>query len=100
MRMVKHLCPFIPIFFGGIIKAEASIQSIAGPVFKPGGAGFAIIQLMLIAAVGSLAGYIASAVGKGQIAGFIKMTTVFSCIGVVAAQILAAINTFAKLIGA
>lgn len=101
MKILKYAS--LPIIFmvSHIRTAEAATGAakVAGEVFGRGGPGYAIVQLMFIAAVGALAGFIAQAVGKGQIAGFIKIITVFSCISVVATQILNAINVFCKLIG-
>lgn len=73
------------IIFGGI----------AAQTFSIGGPGAAIVQLLLIAAFGSLVGYVVSALGQGQIASMIKLLTVFSCIGIVITQVLKAINTIA-----
>lgn len=74
------------------------IGNIAVGTFGPGGPGVLIISLLLIALVGWLAGYIAQAAGKGQIAGMIHVVTVFSCIGMVAEAALKALGTLAKLL--
>lgn len=77
----------------------AAIGKAALSTFGPGGPGMMIIQLMLIAVVGWLAGYIAQAAGKGQIAGMIHVATVFSCIAIVAGVALNAINAVASFLG-
>lgn len=64
---------------------------IATQTFSVGGPGAAIVQLLLIAAFGSLTGYVVSALGQGQIASMIKLLTVFACIGIVIAQVMKAI---------
>jgi hypothetical protein len=69
---------------------------IATSTFSPGGPGAAIVELMLIAAFGSLVNYVVSALGQGQIASMIKLVTVFSCIGIVIAQILKAIGSICR----
>lgn len=69
---------------------------VAAQTFGAGGVGFAIVQLMLIAAFGALASYIASAVGQGQIASMIKMVTVFCCIAIVINSIWHAVAAVAK----
>ncbi len=84
-----------PAYAGG---AEA-IGQAALSTFGPGGPGMMIIQLMLIAVVGWLAGYVAQAAGKGQIAGMIHVATVFSCISIVAAVAMKAINAIGNFLG-
>jgi len=58
-----------------------------------------IAQLMLIAVVGWLCGYIAQAAGKGQIAGMIHVTTIFSCIAIVASVAFTAIEKISHFFG-
>jgi len=77
---------------GAIAKAAAATFGASGP-------GLVIVQLLLIACVGWLSGYIAQAVGQNQIASMIKITTVFSCISLVAGTAYKAINTVAKFLG-
>jgi hypothetical protein len=50
---------------------------VASTTLGPGGAGFAIVELVTIAAFGSLSNYITSALGQSQIGGMIKLVTVF-----------------------
>ncbi|AEG58995.1 hypothetical protein [Desulforamulus ruminis] len=75
------------------------IGRIAGTTFGPGGPGTLIISLLLIALVGWLSGYIAQACGKGQVAGMIHVTTVFSCIALVAESALKALGSLTKFLG-
>ena len=79
--------------------STGAIGKAALSTFGTGGPGMVIIQMMLIAVVGWLFGYIAQAVGQGQIAGMIKITTVFSCIGLVAGTAFKAITTVAEFLG-
>ena len=72
---------------------------IAAQTFGVGGAGSAIVQLLLIAAFGSLVGYVVSALGQGQIASMIKLLTVFACIGIVISQVWQAISIISKAFG-
>lgn len=65
-------------------SAAGAIGALGWSTFGPGGPASMIAQLMLIAVVGWLAGYIAQAAGKGQIAGMIHVTSVFCCIAIVA----------------
>jgi hypothetical protein len=82
------------------VGAVASpIGAIAGATFGPGGPGSIIAQLMLIAVVGWLCGYIAQAAGKGQIAGMIHVATVFSCIAIVADVAYRAIDKIGHFLG-
>jgi hypothetical protein len=72
---------------------------VAAQTFGSGGAGFAIVQLMLIAAFGALSSYIASALGQGQVASMIKMVAVFSCIAIVIHSVWKAIAAVAQAFG-
>ena len=84
----------LPVHASTGAMAKAALST-----FGQGGPGLAIIQMMLIAVVGWLFGYIAQAVGQGQIAGMIKITTVFSCISIVAGTAFKAITTVAEFLG-
>lgn len=75
------------------------LTTIAQSTFGPGGPGVVIAQLMLIAVVGWLCGYIAQAAGKGQIAGMIHVASTFSCIAIIAGVALNAINAVGKFLG-
>ncbi|MDO7786108.1 hypothetical protein [Desulforamulus aquiferis] len=75
------------------------IKDVAVSTFGVGGPGFLIISLLLIALVGWLAGYIAQACGKGQIAGMIHIVSVFSCISIVAGAALKALGSVASFLG-
>jgi hypothetical protein len=72
---------------------------VASATFAAGGPGFAIVQLLVIAAFGSLVGYILSALGQGQISNMTKLLTVFACIGIVIAQVMKAIGAVAGAFG-
>lgn len=72
---------------------------VASQTFGPGGAGVAIVQLLLIAGFGTLCGYITSALGQGQISGMVKLVTVFSCITLVISVIWKAIAAVAQAFG-
>lgn len=76
-----------------------SLKDVADKTFGSGGPGVAIIQLLLIAAVGWIAGYIAQAFGKGQIANMIHMTALFSCLTIVASVAWNAIKYVATFAG-
>jgi hypothetical protein len=75
------------------------IGGIAAETFSVGGAGGAIVQLLLIAGFGTLASYIVSALGQGQISSMVKLVTVFSCIGLIINVIWQAISAVANAFG-
>ena len=77
----------------------ASLSDLAGSTFGTGGPAAVIVQLMLVGVVGWLLNYIVSAAGQGQIAGMIKVTTVFVCISLVAKTAWGAIQTVAAIAG-
>lgn len=76
-----------------------TLNQIAASTFGTGGVGVVLIQLMLCAVVGWLLTYIASAVGQGQIAGMIRIATVFICISLVADTAWKAIKVVAAMAG-
>lgn len=76
--------------------AEAGVMA---DTFRSGGAGYAIVQLLLVAAATMLFSTITSALGKGQIAKMINIVGVFSCIGIVGSLILDVISSIAKAFG-
>lgn len=68
-------------------------------IFGPGGAGFVIVEICFIAMVGWLAGYLATAAGRGNLAQMIQVASVFIAITLVAAQAVLALRAFAAFIG-
>ena len=72
---------------------------VAAQTFGAGGPGFAIVQLLVIASFGALAGYIISALGQGQIGSMVKLLTVFACITIVISQVMKAIGAVANAFG-
>ncbi len=92
----------IPIFVGSVIftlnpggVAGVTTAGILAETFKPGGVGGTIVQMLVIAAFGTLSTYITSALGQGQISSMIKLGTVFSCIGLCISLIWGAIEKVA-----
>ena len=63
------------------------------------GVGLPIVQLMVLAAFGWICSYITSALGHGQVAGMIKVVTVFLCIGLVIGVVIGAISKVASAFG-
>lgn len=61
--------------------------------------GLPVVQLLLLSAFGWISSYIAAALGQGQIAGMIKVATVFSCIVLVVGIVLGAISKVANAFG-
>lgn len=72
---------------------------LASQTFSAGGPGAAIVQLLLLAAFGSVVNYVVSALGQNQIASMIKLMTIFACIGLVITQVMKAINAIANGFG-
>lgn len=81
------------------------IMFIAGPAYAGVGAdtlrgvGLPLVQLMVVAAFGSILCYITSAFGQGQVSSMIKLVTVFLCISVVIGVVWNAISKIAKVFG-
>lgn len=84
------------IFFAFLLVPSMAEAGVIGQTFAPGGAGFAIVQLLVLAAFGALAYYVVSALGHGQIASMIKLVTVFSCISIIIGVVWGAISSIAK----
>lgn len=72
---------------------------IAAQTFSAGGPGVCIVQLLLIAAFGSLSGYVISALGHSQIASMVKLLSVFACLSIVIAQVMKAISAISSAFG-
>lgn len=81
------------------LVAEPAYAGAASQTFGSGGPGLAIVQLVLMAAFGSLCYIVAGALGQGQIANMIKLVTVFSCIALVIGVVWKAIAAIAKAFG-
>lgn len=63
------------------------------------GVGLPLVQLMVVAAFGSILCYITSAFGQGQVSSMIKLVTVFLCISVVIGVVWSALSKIAKIFG-
>lgn len=61
--------------------------------------GLPIIQLLVVAAFGSLVCYITSALGQGQISSMIKLISIFVCISIVIGTVWKAISAIAHTFG-
>lgn len=61
------------------------------------GIGSAVVIMLRIAAIGTIASYIAQALNQGQIASMLKVATVFSCLGIIITVIVDALNKIEKL---
>lgn len=72
---------------------------IAAETFGNGGPGVCIVQLLCIAAFGSLANYVISALGQAQIASMVKLLSVFACISIVISQVMKAVAAISSAFG-
>lgn len=79
-----------------MVVAQPAWAGAAAETMGPGGPGFAVVQLMLVAAFGALCFYITQALSLGQVAGMIKLVTVFTCIGIVISAVWSAISAVAS----
>jgi len=92
LRFIILAAFLLPLSRVGIAEA-----GVVGDTFSKGGAGFAIVQLLILAAFGALAVYVISALGYGQVASMTKLVTVFSCISIVIGTVWAAISKIANV---
>lgn len=92
----RHLSIFAGIV---LMTAQPAFAGAAAQTFGPGGPGLAIVQLVLMAAFGSLCYIVAGALGQGQIANMIKLVTVFTCIAIVIGVVWKAIAAIATAFG-
>ena len=81
---------------GSLPVAQAGL---AAETFRLGGAGGAIVQLLLIASVGKLSQYFAGAFKQGQIADMISLLTVLGCIGVIIDVVWKLLSQIATVFG-
>lgn len=82
-----------------LAAAHPAWAGAAADVFTGSGPGVAIVHLLLLAAFGTLASYVVSALGSGQVASMVKLVTVFGCLGLVVNVIWGAISSIAKVFG-
>lgn len=87
---------FVSIALMMCTKGNVAYAGVVGDTFKANGTGFAIVQLMVLSSFGALVYYIVSALGNGQVAGMIKVVTVFSCISVTISVVWGCISNVAK----
>lgn len=80
------------VAYPGLAAAGVASQTLTG-------VGLPIVQLMVLAAFGWISSYITSALGHGQVAGMIKIVTVFICIGLVVGIVIGAISKVAAAFG-
>jgi hypothetical protein len=84
-------------FVAVIVSPQAALAGVASQTLT--GIGLPLVELMILAAFGWIGGYIASALGNGQIAGMIKVTCVFLAIGLVIGIVVGAISKVAGAFG-
>ncbi|MDZ4042535.1 MAG: hypothetical protein U1D96_03470 [Eubacteriales bacterium] len=82
-----------------IVSAQPAWAGAAADTFGAGGPGLALVQLLLLAAFGTLLSYVVSALGHGQIASMVKLLTVFGCISLVINVVWSTIATIASVFG-
>ncbi|MDA8212133.1 MAG: hypothetical protein M0021_09690 [Clostridia bacterium] len=75
------------------------MAELAKHTFGFGGPAAVMVQLMLIAVVGWLLETLAQAAKNGKAAGFIRIVTIFVCIGLVVSEVAKAIGAVAGIAG-
>lgn len=100
MRIITTFALAVAILCFVVLPAEAANRTadLFKP-FSPSGPAWSIVQLLVIAVGGTAAGMFASALGKGQIANWIKLLTTLACIGTVVIEISKAVTSVFKLMG-
>lgn len=86
----------ISVIMAMLLVPCIAYAGILAEAFGPGGVGFPIVLLLVVAAFGALVCYITSALGMGQISSMVKLVTVFGCISIVINSIWNAISAIAK----
>ena len=94
---VQKIIPCVVIAL--LLLPRIAYAGVMADTFSAGGAGFAIVQLLIIAAFGALAVLITNALGKAQVSAMIKIVTVFSCLAIVIGVVVSAIGAVAKAFG-
>lgn len=85
------------IVFAVVFLPVPAFAGVGADTLK--GVGMPLVQLMVVAAFGSILCYITSAFGQGQVSSMIKLVTVFLCISVVIGVVWNALSKIARVFG-
>ena len=90
----------LPMFAAAVAEpGKFSLGAVAGVTFGPSGAGFVLMQLLLLAVVGWSINQIALAMGHGQLGNQAKMVTTLVAFILIVGTVVNAIKSFGRLLG-
>ena len=95
-RVLKYT---IPLVLTTTNAYASGLTAAASAVFSPGKPGFVVISLMMVAVVSWLAEFLASTVGKGQIASMIRVGGTFAAIILVGNALWSVLKIISNLAG-
>lgn len=78
---------------------DLAYAGVLSDTFSKGGAGYAVVQIMVLAAAGYLFSFVVSALGHHQLSNMIKVVTVFSCFSIGLSVVISAIVSVAQTFG-
>jgi len=89
----------VPVFSAVATGGKMSMGVVAGATFGPGGPGFVLLQILLLAVVGYMIDWIASATGHKQLGSMAKTVTLLSAFGIVVGSIAQALQKLWDFVG-
>ncbi|HBV97801.1 MAG: hypothetical protein JL50_02830 [Peptococcaceae bacterium BICA1-7] len=89
----------MPMFAAAVVPEKFSLGAVAGATFGPSGAGFVLMQILLLAVVGWGINQVASAVGNAQLGSQAKMVTTLVCFVLVIGTVVKALKSFLQVLG-
>lgn len=88
-----------PVLAVAVTGKKMSLGTVAGATFGPDGPGFVLLQILLLAVVGYMIDWIASATGHKQLGSMAKTVTLISAVGLVIGTIGKALQKIWEFIG-
>lgn len=89
----------MPVFAAAVAPEKFSFGAVAGATFGPGGVGFVLMQLLLLAVVGWGINQVASAMGHAHLGNQAKMVTMLVAFMLIVTTVINALRKFGEILG-
>lgn len=96
---IVNLNKNIPMFAAAAVPQKFSLGAVAGATFGPGGVGFVLMQVLLLAVVGWGINHIASAMGHSHLGNQAKLLTSLIAFILVIGTVWDALGKFFSIFG-
>lgn len=91
--------PKSAVFAVAAVPQQTGLNAVAAATFGPGGPGFVLLQLLLLAVVSYMVAWLASATGHGQFASMAKLTALLGGFAIVCGAIWGALEKIWSIVG-